>query len=92
MTVDCRHVNVFGWRVDRTGRFSPPQRSDEAAGCEIDGRGKAPMLSVQVGTQPSHYQRGGQTTISTRNDGAPHGADGPLPGFDMWNRNATNAQ
>jgi len=23
---------------------------------------------------------------------APHGADGPLPGFDMWNRNATNAQ
>ena len=43
MTVDCRHVNVFGWRVDRTGRFSLPQRSDEAAGCEIDGRGKAPM-------------------------------------------------
>ena len=44
MTVDCRHLNVFGWGVDRTGRFSLPQRSDEAAGCEIDGRGKAPML------------------------------------------------
>ena len=69
-----------------------PRESNSLSGARSTDAARRRCFSVHVGAQPSNYQRGGQTAISTRNDGAPHGADGPLPGFDMWNRNATNAQ